>query len=288
MNSRPVDHVVLPTADLAVARARLTALGFTVAPTGVHPFGTRNACVYLADGTFLEPLAIGDAELDAKAAAAGNAFVARDRDFRAANGEEGFSALVFGSEDAKADHEEFVAEGISAGDMLTFSRPVTDASGATDMATFKLAFAADPLAPDALFFTCQRKNAPKVDREALQAHANGVIAISAIALSAASPDAYAPLLNIVTGAGEVLPGAVDRVETGNAVLLAMGSDEFEAAFGVAPSDEGLRLSAIVFRVADLSALRALLDRNAIASEMRGARLVVPPAPGQGAIFAFEE
>lgn len=287
MSTRPIDHVVLPTADLAVARDRLTALGFTVAPTGVHPFGTKNACVYFDDSTFLEPLAIGDADLDAKAAASGNVFVARDRDFRAANGEEGFSALVFRSDDARTDHEEFVAEGISAGDMLTFSRPVTDAEGHTDMATFKLAFAADPLAPDTFFFTCQRKNEPRIDRSALQHHANGAIAIAAIALSAAQPDAFAPLLNVVTGTGEVMPASVDRVDTGNATLLALEPGELAEAFGTLPPDEGLRLAAIVFRVTNLGLARAVLDAQGIRFEARAGRLVVPRAPGQGAVFAFE-
>ena len=50
---RALDHLVLPTTSLAVARDRLTTLGFTVAPDGVHPFGTVNCCIYLADGTFL-------------------------------------------------------------------------------------------------------------------------------------------------------------------------------------------------------------------------------------------
>ncbi len=74
----PLDHLVLPTAGLDTARQRLEALGFTVAPMGVHPFGTRNCCVYLADGTFMEPLAIGDAAVADDAARAGNVFVARD------------------------------------------------------------------------------------------------------------------------------------------------------------------------------------------------------------------
>ncbi|TIX38964.1 MAG: VOC family protein, partial [Mesorhizobium sp.] len=56
----PLDHLVLPTASLDVARARLTLLGFTVAPTGIHPFGTENCCVFLTDGTYLEPLAVAD------------------------------------------------------------------------------------------------------------------------------------------------------------------------------------------------------------------------------------
>ncbi len=55
---RTLDHVVLPVASLEVARARYEALGFTVAPNGLHPFGTENCCIYLEDETMLEPLAM--------------------------------------------------------------------------------------------------------------------------------------------------------------------------------------------------------------------------------------
>ena len=137
-----LDHLVLPTHDLATARARLGALGFTVAPQGTHPFGTVNRCVYFADGTFIEPLAVGDAGAAGQAAAAGNAFVERDRAFRARNGEEGFSAVVFGTDDADADHARYKAAHISAGQRLDFSRPFVDASGRRDTVSFRLAFAA--------------------------------------------------------------------------------------------------------------------------------------------------
>lgn len=59
---RPVDHLVLPTVDLDTARQRLEALGFTVAPSAQHPFGTENACVFFSDNTYLEPLAIAQRE----------------------------------------------------------------------------------------------------------------------------------------------------------------------------------------------------------------------------------
>jgi len=59
---RNVDHLVLPVSDLGTSRERMTALGFTVAPEAVHPFGTENACVFFADGTYLEPLAIAQRE----------------------------------------------------------------------------------------------------------------------------------------------------------------------------------------------------------------------------------
>lgn len=55
-----VDHLVLPVEVIGVAVKRLVSLGFTVAPEALHPFGTQNACVFFADGTYLEPLAIAD------------------------------------------------------------------------------------------------------------------------------------------------------------------------------------------------------------------------------------
>ena len=152
----------------AELRERLSQLGFTVAPEGMHPFGTKNCCVYLADGTFLEPLAVADATKAQIAAMRGNVFVARDAAWRYGRGEEGFSALVFGSSDAAADHEDFRRAGLSAGEPLAFSRPFIDAKGRKDKASFKLAFAADLRSPDVFFFTCERVNQPSVDRAALQ------------------------------------------------------------------------------------------------------------------------
>src|SRR5689334_10923010 len=124
-----LDHLVLPTASLAAARARLTSLGFIVAPTGIHPFGTENCCVFFGDGTYLEPLAVGDEQAAARAIAGGNVFVARDRLYRASLGDEGFSAVVLGTGNADADHARYVSAGLSAGEVLTFSRAFTDTAG---------------------------------------------------------------------------------------------------------------------------------------------------------------
>ncbi|NKC02735.1 VOC family protein [Ochrobactrum haematophilum] len=46
-NARSVDHLVLPVEQLDEARARLSLLGFTVAPNAQHPFGTANVCSFL-------------------------------------------------------------------------------------------------------------------------------------------------------------------------------------------------------------------------------------------------
>lgn len=280
--ARPIDHCVLPTADLAVARQRLVSLGFTVAPNGLHPFGTENCCIYFTDGTFLEPLAVADPARTAIASTRGNVFVARDAAYRYRLGDEGFSALVFGTQDAAADHRAFTRAGISAGRILNFSRPFVDASGRSDAASFKLAFAADLRAPDAFFFTCERVNAPAVDRSALQKHANGVRRIKAIVLEAPEPGDFAAFLQHVVGAAPQETPAGLRFAAANGDVVLRRSTRPRRL-----PRPGLQLTEIVFGVGSLARIQSVLDRSAIGYTADDGRLAVAPAVGQGAAFVFE-
>jgi hypothetical protein len=54
-----------------------------------------------------------------------------------------------------------------------------------------------------------------------------------------------------------------------------------------PKDPGLRLRVIRFGVNALAETEALFRKGRIAYERRGGGLIVHPASGQGAIFAFE-
>ncbi|MCX7304318.1 MAG: VOC family protein [Hyphomicrobiales bacterium] len=281
--ARPVDHCVLPTADLAVARARLSLLGFTVAPDAMHPFGTQNCCVFFADNTYLEPLAIADAARAAAASRLGNVFTVRNAAYRDLAGHEGFSGLVLGTGDADADHRDFTRSGVSAGDQLNFSRPFVDASGHEDIATFKLAFAADARSPEAFFFTCERVNAPVVDRATLQAHANGVRRIKAVVLAAREPSDFAEFLSLVCCVHPIAtPDGGLRLPMSNAdILVRPGHGERKTP------DSGLRLAGILFGVADIRRVQALLNAGAVQHEAAGDRITVAAAPGQGAVFAFE-
>lgn len=190
----PLDHLVLPVANLDEAQRRYRALGFTVSPVGVHPFGTANCCVYLEDGTFLEPLAIADADVAAEAVEDGNGFVTGDGVFRERAGNEGFSAIVLGTANAKADDKRFVEAGISGSKILDFSRDVIDKTGKTGTAAFRLAFARDLQSPAPYFFTCERVKTPKVDRAALQHHRNRVSGVRRIVLTSPEPRAHSGFL----------------------------------------------------------------------------------------------
>ena len=117
---RQIDHLVLPVTELSVACARLSELGCTVADDARHPFGTENCCVFLADGSYLEPLGIANREECEAAARDGNVFVARDQAFRFRRGPDGFSAIAMATGDAWADDQRFSAAGLSAGSVLEF------------------------------------------------------------------------------------------------------------------------------------------------------------------------
>jgi len=282
--THPLDHLVLPTVSLDVARTRLTSLGFVVAPNGIHPFGTQNCCVFLADGTYLEPLAVGDTQAAAQAVTQGNVFVARDRIYRDNRGEDGFSAVVLGTGSADADHARYIHAGVSAGDILNFSRAFVDTAGKSDMASFKLAFASGSETTDAFLFACERINAPKVDRTALQAHANGVAGIVEVVAVSDVPAEQGRLISIATGAdGEKTCGLR------NATLPVRTSAAPQSRFGVpAGASSNLRFAAIVFLVRHAGIAAKLLAANGIAHDIRGNDIVVQPAPGQGAAFIFRE
>ncbi len=285
-----IDHCVLPTADLATARARLAALGFTVAPEGRHPFGTENACVYFADGTFLEPLAVGDEMAVLEAAhSRTNVFVSRDRAYRLAAGEEGFSALVFATRDAAADHAAYEQQGFSAGPMLDFKREAADPSGKHDVAAFRLAFAAEKAAPEAFFFACQRVREPKIDRSHLQLHANGAYAICGVVASAPQPHDFAALLLAAAGASYASAGDYGfDMPVENATVTICRDDAVERRFGFKPrSGAGLKLQAIRIAVADIALVESLLAENAVRFRHHNGHIVVAAARGQGATIIFE-
>ncbi len=291
IKSHRIDHLVLPVADLGIAVKRLVSLGFTVAPEALHPFGTRNACVFFKDDTYLEPLAIADPAKYNASADSGDVFTGRDRAFRQNVGQEGFSALVAKTEDALADHERFVTSDVSAGDVFHFSRPVRMPDGSQSEAAFRLAFAASGSAADFFLFSCQRLRALPGDRAALERHANSVSGLSEIILFSGGDTKAVHLIETVLGCeGRVSSGGDMVFVTGNArVRLTQKADLGGLALGVsAGSDVGLRGMGVVFSADDLAVTEAVLAANGVFCAKAGGRLVVPAAPGQGVAFAFEE
>ncbi len=287
----PLDHLVLPTVNLALARERLGKLGFTVAPDARHPFGTENACVFFADKTYIEPLGVASPERCEKSILDGNVFVARDHAYRFRVAQDGFSAVVFGTDDAVADDERFRSAAISAGQMLDFSRPMKMPDGTETMAGFRLAFAADLRAPDFFAFCCQRINPLPADRDVLERHENGVTAIARVAFCALKPAVYRGFFEELVGSPRILEHSFGlTIKAGNADLEILTPEGMEAFYdlSVRTGDPGLRARAILFKIRDLSVTSSYFAANGVTYTRKNNRLLARLAPGEGALFAFEE
>lgn len=284
------DHAVLPVTSLEIARTRLQALGFTVAQDAIHPFGTENACVFFVDDTYLEPLAIAQREDCERTATKGNVFTKFDQTYRFRVGDDGFSALAFKTDDADGDHKKFRKLGISAGKKLSFSRNFVDGNGKKDKASFKIAFAQDDRAPDATFFTCERINAPTVDRTSLTAHANSVVGISEVILSEQNPSDFQYFLQPVLNNRDTPSGSFGmQISAANTNLNVMTPEGMKMEFGATRSnlDRGLRCEGLVFKVAHAADLRQALTASSVEYRDTGRYWVVDAAQGQGAFFAFD-
>ncbi|MFN7027414.1 MAG: VOC family protein, partial [Pseudorhizobium sp.] len=285
---RTVDHLVLPVEGLFDARLRLQKLGFVVAPDARHSFGTENACVFLQDGAYLEPLAIADDESYDRSADAGNVFTARDRQVRRLFPACGLSALVLASDDALADHVHYGGSGVSAGDLLEFSRAFKLPDGGEVEAAFRLAFAADEGSPCFLLFACERINALPRDLGTLARHANGVLGLREVVLHADDPVAHCHLLETVLAGEHKAVGQEVLFETRNGTIKVSGEQPSPLARDAAGSAgiSGLSGRSVVFSVADLAVTEAVLAANDVAFLRQDERLIVPAATGQDVIFAF--
>lgn len=285
-----IDHLVLPVRDLDLARARYEALGFHVAPDAQHSFGTENACVFLEDGTYLEPLGMADRTLAEVETRKGNPFLRRDQAYRFRVDDEGLSMVAMQSVDAEVDLKKFSSLGFAFGDLFSFSRSAETPDGPVEIGV-KLAFAADDRAPDAAFFACQRLNMESLWSAERTNHANGVIGLSAVLMSEENPTDFQYLLQAATGMR-------DFASSSNGLSFHMdGADIFcftptamHQLFAIpsSKSERGARFEGAIFTCNSVIEVKAHLNSAEIECFDHLGRLIVPAAPGQGVPFIFEE
>ena len=277
---RNLDHVVLPVPSLDIARDRLSQLGFAVAPDARHKFGSENACVFFENGTFIEPLAIGHRETIEAAMVKGNNFLRRDAAYRFRNGDDGFSCVVFGDQDPRTTRKKFRKLGYETGKIVVVKRPGVKV---------RIAFAIDPRAPDCSFFVCERPDGPPKFPNDLCSHENGATGITRVTLFEELPEDFQYYIQTASNQREIRSHSFGMdMSLPNATLTTLNRDGMKAHYGVSdlPGGRGLRALAFDIAVKDQKACAKLLKKNGVEASMIGARLVIPPASGQGAIIAL--
>jgi catechol 2,3-dioxygenase-like lactoylglutathione lyase family enzyme len=266
--SRGLDHIVHAVRDLERAAEFYRRLGFTVGARNRQPreWGTQNHIIQTPD-TFIELLAVVD---DSNIAPHGThyfSFGAFNRDFLQRG--EGLSMLVLKGRGAP-DAGEFHAKGIGNFEIYEFEREGKRPDGTRLSVSFALAFASDPHAPDAGFFTCQHRHAPEnFWNLEFQKHANGVTATAGVVLVAREPQEHQAFMEAFVG------GQAKRETTGFSIATPRGVVEmttpeaFTRRYGVVAPE--------MSRGARLAAVRFVADKGA----------VIGPDEAMGAVIVFE-
>ncbi len=287
---RPIDHLVLPVLSLAVARSRFENLGFQVQPDRQHPFGTQNCCIMFSNRTYLEPLAPGNRDDAEQAIVEGNVFVRRQDAFRFRH-DEGFAMLALKTSDADTAHDEFTRLGYAAGQPFAFDRSAIGPDGSEARIGVRLAYAEDHRSPDALLFACQHLSPEIVWTDSNVVHSNGASGVRAVYLSEPNPSDFQYYLETVCGQRSIRASSAGiEADTGGGVVSILTPDAMRAMFGIGLDHHGrgLRLRGMQIVVGSRGALVEILQDNGIDYRQHDSRVIVDPAPGQGAFIVFEE
>ncbi|MEY9110272.1 hypothetical protein ABH999_006468 [Bradyrhizobium yuanmingense] len=281
---RRLDHLVICVHDLQQAALDWQKLGFTLTPTGVHPFGTSNRLAQFSDN-FLELLAVTDDALVPAAAPGRFSFAAHHRDFLGRS--EGMSMLALHSTDAHADAARFAARRIGAYAPFDFGRDAVLPAGGTARVEFSLAFATDPAMPGIAFFTCEQRHPPELFwKPDYQRHAHGATRVIEVVMSAPEPARHREFLeHLMEDTAELVPGRLTVGKSSDRVTV-LGPAELSRRLPGLANEASPRFCATRLAVADLDATRRILKANGINFEMLGSVLLVPPAGSHGLALEF--
>ena len=268
---RALDHIVIPSHDLAAESALYARLGFQVGPLNRHPWGTENHIIQFEDA-FLELIGLGadfvPPDLAPKEFSFGG-FV--ERYLRA---QEGLAMLVLRSDNAEADRARFARAGLGDFSRFDFARQGRRPNGEAVNVAFSLAFAASPAWPDTGFFVCQQHYPENFWNAAAQVHPNGALGVAAVRFEHPDPRQG---LEFVSAFLEATPTRKDR-----GYVFAADNGRVELSEGPRPA-----LKALAFRVRDLEECRRALQAGAVPHEERGGALRIAPETAMGAELLFE-
>ncbi|PZA12528.1 VOC family protein [Rhodopseudomonas palustris] len=282
--SHGLDHIVHAVRDLDAAADLYRRLGFSVGARNVHPWGTHNRIVQF-DRFFIELLTVGEPEKIPSHGDGALSFGALQRDYLAAR--EGLSMLLLASDDAAADLRRFAAAGIAGGDLFSFGREGRRPDGSVVKLQFSLAFARDPLSPQAGFASCQHHYPENFWNPAFQVHANGARAATAVVMVADNPTDHHVFLEAFIGTRDLRSssiGVTAQAGRGDIEIVEPVSLRDQYGITVAPEGEGARFVGLRIAADDLDVVERLLRDHEVSAARHVGRLVVPDVCGATLIF----
>lgn len=284
---RGLDHLVHLVRDLDAAGEVYDLIGFTVGPRNHHPWGTHNRIVQMP-GFFIELLEVSEPDRIPESSGSHFSFGAYNRDFLARNGE-GLSMVALEGSDPAAEKAAFDAAGFGGFDVFDFTRMARRSDGQDVEVGFSLAFAQDPAAPNATFFTCTHRKPDNFWSPDLQRHANGATGVAGVILVAEHPMDHVSFID--TAAGVTARRATDDwyiAKTPRGDIDIMTRATFTERFGgPAPAGTDLRIAGVRFVSPGAVDMRRGLAARRMIEEKIAGLVVVPPQAAMGVTLVFD-
>jgi hypothetical protein len=275
---RAIDHVVIPTLDLAAQATLYRRLGFQVGARNRHPWGTENHIVQF-DGAFLELIGLGEGFEAPASDPRVFSFARFVAEFLARR--EGLAMLVLRSSDAEADRRAFAAKGLGDFQRFDFARRAQRPDGSSVDVAFSLAFASCAALPQTGFFVCQQHFPENFWSREAQVHPNGASAISGVVITHEAPGEIVEFLSgFVDAPPRPVPGGFSV-----ASIECITPDAFSERFG-ARAPEARGLAAMRIAVADIEATASFVAERGVAFTRHDEMLVVDARDAMGALIAF--
>ena len=282
---KALDHIVLVAQELEPLRWRYDAMGFTLTPPSLHPFGTGNSLAQL-QGSFIELLAVVEPEKLVPHGETTFSFGVHNQRFLEKR--EGLSMAVLTSDDAAGDNAAWAARGLRTWEPLSFARQATQPDGSQAEVSFTVAFALDPAMPEAGFFVCQQHRPENFWQPNYQLHANTAKALVCVTLVADDPAAHAGFFEKMVGAVQETVGGLEIPLAGGR-LEVLRPDALDGRFATAkpiPSAEGPAFVAASVAVDDLAATQHCIETGGIPFTTRDGALEIAPEDGFGMLLEF--
>ncbi|MBL8584946.1 MAG: VOC family protein [Rhizobiaceae bacterium] len=277
---KPINHLVITGHDLAALRALYGGLGFTLCPQAQHPFGTGNTVIQL-HGAYLELLSVTVPEDVVEHRQGAFSFSAFNRDYLARH--EGFSMLVLGTQDARADIDAWSLAGLTTYAPFDFSREASLPDGDKVTVGFTLAFTSTPEAPWLGHFACQHFLPDYYEQPQYLKHANGAYAVEDVWIVSDRAAQIAHHVAVFVGGRGVPEGGTIAFATPSGRIVLSDAESFAAAFGVPPPHPGDGPHLAGLTIACRGGLGMMAGKGL---ERVGSRLVLPPARAFGTALAF--
>ncbi|MDH3690585.1 MAG: VOC family protein [Gammaproteobacteria bacterium] len=287
--TRGIDHLVINVRRLEAAVSRYKALGFTITPRAVHPFGTANHLVQLR-GNFLELVTVVNDAAIVPPKVGQFSFGAFCRNYQEKR--DGMSMLVFHSDDARADQAEFISSGLNTYAPFDFSRKATLPDGSQVTVGFSLAFVTHPAMPEAAFFCCQQHAPQHFWREEYQTHPNGAEFVSKVYMVADKPASLQGFFRAMHSADNVLlRGDELRIRTALGQISVIRPADFLNRFPrahVVGAPTTPHFAGFQVKVVSLDRVKQILKTNSVVFMQRSASVYVRPTHAFGLVIEFRQ